>query len=97
MPKKRKNNQTKEKSLCCNAKVKVVISPDFYGDNPKTQQIGTCHYECIKCKKVCDVYLKERKIWIRNPKTQIIPNKKKLKFTKLTPKEIQEIRMNEDF
>lgn len=41
--------------------------------------------------------IKIRKTWARNPKIQIIPNKKRKKSTKLTPKELKEIHKNEDF
>ena len=49
-------------SKCCNALVKVDLSPDFIGDNPKKKTyIGTCNFFCTKCKKACDYYLIEDK------------------------------------
>jgi len=45
------------KSKCCKAPVVVRMSGDFYdGDD-----IGTCHYECLCCHKICDVILKKNK------------------------------------
>ena len=57
-------NKVSERSKCCNAKVKVVGRTAL-------------HYECLKCEEPCDVNFILRKVWTRNPKTQIIPNKKK--------------------
>ena len=51
----------------------------------------------MKKKKNKIPYNKIRQVWIKNPKTQIIPNKKKSKSIKLTPKELREIHKNEDF
>jgi hypothetical protein len=82
------------KSKCCGAKVKVVMSGDFIGDNPNTQGIGTCHYECLKCKEACNVIYTERRTWTRKPQTQIIPNKKKNKLSKA---EIKKFLKEEDF
>jgi len=84
------------KSKCCKAKVKGVMSGDFIGDNPATQRIGTCHYECLKCGEACDVIYVERRTWSRKPQTQIIPNKKKNQV-KLTKQEIDKFRREEDF
>jgi hypothetical protein len=92
--KKKKNNL---KSTCCNAEIDIDMAPDFIGDNPKTMIIGTCCYLCSKCNKPCDVYLKERKTWTRNPKTQILGDNRGKVKEKLTKKEIKEIRRNEDF
>jgi hypothetical protein len=79
---KKKNNS--ERSLCCGAKVKVVGNTTLY-------------YVCLKCKKACDIYIKERKFWERNPKTQILGDKRDKKEEKLTKKEIEFYRKNEDF
>ena len=38
------------KSKCCNAPTKTVCDEDF-------GRIGTCHWECLKCGKACDVDL----------------------------------------
>jgi hypothetical protein len=94
---KKKSNTSSARSKCCNAKVRAVMSEDFFGDTPKTQRIGTCHYECLKCKEACDVYYKERVVANRNTETQVHKDKRK-KFTdKLTKEEIEFYRKNEDF
>lgn len=80
-----------ERSKCCGAKVRVVMSKDFFGDNPNTQTIGTCHYVCLKCGEPCDIYFKERRTWIRNPKTQIQKDKRQIILKKEINKEIEEI------
>ena len=77
-------NSLSERSKCCGAKVIV---------RGKT----TLYYVCLSCGKPCDVYTKERRTWIRNPKTQILKDKREKEKTKLTKKEIDEIRKNEDF
>lgn len=78
------------KSNCCNAKVKYSdILPDFIGDkNPK---IGTVYYICTKCGEACDVHINIRKTWTINPKTRIVPNKKKNQKKKIAEQEIKEI------
>jgi hypothetical protein len=58
------SNQITTRSLCCNAKTKVVGKSDFY-------------YICCKCGERCFVYFKERKIWSINPNTRVKPNIKK--------------------
>ena len=92
-----KKSTVSERSKCCNAKVRVVMSGDFFGDTSKTQRIGTCHYECLKCKEDCDVYYKERVVANRNTGTQVHKDKRKKFVEKLTQKEIEEFRRNEDF
>jgi hypothetical protein len=79
-----------ERSKCCNAKVKVVMSGDFFGDTPKTQRIGTCHYVCLKCKEACDVIYIKRRTWNRNPAEQIIPDKRRRIRKKDIEKDIEE-------
>ena len=86
-----------ERSKCCNAKVRVIMSKDFFGDDPNTQKMGTCHYECTKCHKDCDIFYVQRRTWKINPKTRIRPNKKKKDWNKLTKKEIEHMRKWEDF
>jgi hypothetical protein len=78
-----KSNFT-ERSKCCGAKIKVVGRTAL-------------HYECLKCKEPCDIYIKERKIWARNPKTQILGDKRAKTKNKLTKKEVEDFRKNEDF
>ena len=86
------------KSVCCNAEIKYSeIAPDFVRDNPQTMTVGTVSCLCTKCGEPCNIYLKKRKTWKINPKTRIIPNKKKKSSTKLTTKELKEIKENEDF
>jgi len=90
--------KTNYKSSCCRTRVKFSDpSPDFIGDDPKIMKIGTCYVICTKCGKACDIYVPIRKTWTRNPKTQIIPNKKKQITEKLTRKEIEKFRKEEDF
>ena len=43
------------KSKCCNAKVSIVMSPDFPGDDVKTMEIGTSYFKCEECGNACDV------------------------------------------
>lgn len=42
-------------SKCCNAKISVVMTPDFPGDDVATMTVGTCHFECRKCGEACDI------------------------------------------
>jgi len=49
------NSVSNYRSECCNAKVKVLMSPDFLEDDPKKMTIGTCSFTCSKCHKACDV------------------------------------------
>jgi hypothetical protein len=84
MTKKNKQINISERSLCCNSKVVV---------RGKT----TMYYVCLKCGEACDVYYTERKVWTRNPKTQILGDKRAKEKNKLTKKEIEEFRKNEDF
>jgi len=66
------------KSKCCGAKVRYSdFSPDFIGDKPETQRIGTCYYICTKCNQACDIIIPIRKTFKINPKTRVQPNKKK--------------------
>lgn len=83
-------------STCCNAKIKYSDpAPDFLGDTHPL--IGTCCCLCSKCGEACNVYEKTRKTWKINPATKIKQNEKKIKKVKLTKKEIDELRRNEDF
>jgi len=79
-----KNNHIGWRSLCCGAKVIVQGGITLYN-------------VCTKCHQACDTYGKPRRTWERNPQTQITPNKKKISKTRLTKKEIDKIRQNEDF
>jgi hypothetical protein len=97
--KKRENNKEKVmknirgnlKSNCCNAEIKIDMTSDFYGDNPKTMQIGTCYYVCIECKQACDVHSNQRRTWKINPVTKIKGDERdKIKEKELN-KEIKEI------
>ena len=92
-----KNKKNNLKSNCCNADIKTDIAPDFLGDNPETMQIGTCCYICKKCNNACDVHVNERKVWKINPVTKIKGDERGKFREKLTKKEIEEIRKNEDF
>ena len=75
------------RSNCCNAKIKIGGAGDFIGDI----EICTLHFECIKCNEACDVHLNQRKVWTRNPKTQIQKDKRDKQKRKETKKEIEEI------
>ena len=55
MEKINRDKEVRMKSKCCNADVIIVMSPDFPGDDIKTLEVGTCHYQCKKCGKACDV------------------------------------------
>jgi len=47
-------------SHCCEAEVRLSdMSPDFIGDDPATQKVGTCHFICTKCEQACTPVLKE--------------------------------------
>jgi len=37
------------------------ISPDFFGDDPKTMKVGTSCFICTKCKKPCDIIIDLKK------------------------------------
>jgi len=88
--KKKKNNL---KSTCCGAEVKIGGIGDFEGDKSACTQ----YYVCIQCQEACDVYLKERKTWTRNPVTKVKGDERGKYQEKLTKKEIDTIRKNEDF
>ena len=74
------------KSRCCNAPVRVEGMDDF-------DKQCTMYHVCTKCNNACDVIIKERKTWKINPKSRIVPNKKKL----FTDKELRKLRQEEDF
>ncbi len=44
-------------SKCCDAPIKTSMSPDFIGEDPEKQEIGTCCFMCTKCGKPCNVYI----------------------------------------
>ena len=47
------SKKIKYNSTCCNAKAEVACGiPDFGKEYGRGQ---TCHYECQKCKKSCDI------------------------------------------
>jgi len=85
-----KKNKTTLKSNCCNAPIRTEGDKDF-----KNSFEGTFYYVCSKCKQPCDVHLDERKIWLINPKTKVVPNKKKDR--KFTDKELKKFKEEEDF
>jgi hypothetical protein len=89
---KTKRNKSQLRSNCCNAKTKIGVG-NFEGDKSAYTQ----YYICNECDKICDVHVVERKMWIRNPKTQIQPNKKEKNKKLFTEKELKNFRMNEDF
>lgn len=85
-----KKNKSIYKSRCCNSNVKTVSVPD------EIDKIGcTMYCVCVKCNKPCDIYIPERKTWKINPKTRIVPNKKKDRI--FTDAECKKFRDEEDF
>lgn len=79
-------------SKCCGAKTVVRSSPD------EIDKIGcTMFYVCLACGNPCDIYGKERKSWKINPATKVIKDKREKEKNKLTEKEIQEIRLSQEF
>ena len=84
------------KSTCCKSEVRYSNpAPDFIGDsspqNLSKPHIGTCYAICTLCGQPCNIYFPVRKVWTRNPKTQIIGDKRDKVRQKETDKEIQEI------
>ena len=92
-----KKKRSRELSSCCHAKIRINLSPDFIGDNSTNQIMGTCYYICTKCNQPCSVYIPIRRTWTRNPATKVKGDEREKKEIKLTKKEIEEIRRNEDF
>lgn len=76
------------KSTCCKADIKAASSPDFIGDKPSEGCTNYC--VCSKCGKPCNIMTNERKIWIRNPKTQILGDKRRKIKDKIIHKEIKD-------
>jgi hypothetical protein len=76
------------KSNCCNTEIIIGGISDFEKNYKET---CTQYYICTKCKQACDIHINERKIWTRNPKTQIIGDKRAKIKEKEINKEIQEI------
>jgi len=87
------SKKNKEKSNCCHAPVRVSGIPDFEGDKSVCIQ----YYICTKCNEPCDIYIPIRRIWTRNPVTKVKGDERGKYKTKLTKKEIEEFRRNEDF
>jgi hypothetical protein len=80
------------KSNCCNSIVRTEGGGDF-----GKQFEGTFYYVCNKCRRACDVHLDDRKTWEINPKTRIVPNKKKKNEKLFTDKELKKFREEEDY
>ena len=97
-----KKKRSKIKSECCNAPIKVC---EGVGDFSEKDKACTLYAVCSRCGNPCDIKSTVRKVWTRNPKTQIKGDKrakqKKYEEAKeaksFTHKEIEEIRHNEDF
>lgn len=91
-----KKKRNKIKSFCCHAPIRYSDPvPDFIGD--KNPTVGTCYCICSKCNKPCNFYIPIRRTWTRNPSTKVKGDDRAKKEVKLTKKEIEEIRRNEDF
>lgn len=71
------SKETTQRSNCCNYRVKVVGR-------------ATLHYECCKCHQDCDIHYVQRKTWVINPKTRIVPDKREEENNKRIKKEINE-------
>jgi hypothetical protein len=80
-------------SNCCNAEIKVGGCADFEGDKSACTQ----YYVCTKCDNACDTHLNVRKVWKINPSTKVKGDKRGKVTEKLTKKEIEFYRKNEDF
>jgi hypothetical protein len=90
--------KSKIKSECCHAEIRYSdIAPDFIEDNPATMRIGTCYCICSKCNQPCNIYVPIRKTWAINPKTKVKGDEHGKFNNKLTKKEIENYRKNEDF
>lgn len=87
-----KKKKSQLKSNCCNSPIRTEGGEDF-GKHFE----GTFYRVCDKCKQPCDVHLDERKVWIINPSTRIVPNKKKKNEKLFTDKELRNFRIEEDF
>lgn len=84
------------KSVCCKAELKYSSpAPDFFGEKGLT--IGTCYCICSKCGEPCNIMVDERRTWAINPKTRVVPNKKKKNDKLFTDKELKKFRNEEDF
>jgi hypothetical protein len=82
-------SKSKLKSVCCKADITYSDpAPDFIGD--KNLTIGTCSCICSKCGEPCNLMINERRTWTRNPKTQILKDKRKKIKDKITKKEIND-------
>lgn len=91
-----KKKRNKILSACCKAEIRSSDpAPDFIGD--KNPTIGTCCCICSKCGKPCNFYTPIRKVWTKNPATKIKGDEREKKENKLTKKEIDYYRKNEDF
>lgn len=80
----KKKNNLSERSKCCNSKVVV-------------RGRTTLHYVCLACGQACDVIFLGRRTWKINPATKIKEDEREKITDKLSKKEIEEIRKNEDF
>lgn len=87
-----KKNKSTLKSNCCNSNIRIEGGEDF-----GKQFGGTYYYVCNECNQACDVHADERKTWEINPKTRVVPNKKKKNDKLFTNKELKKFRDEEDF
>jgi hypothetical protein len=78
------------KSICCNADVRIEGMDDF-------DKQCTMYHVCTYCNKPCDVTVKIRKTWKINPTTKVKGDERGKFKEKLTKKEIEDFRKNEDF
>jgi len=83
--------KSKLKSKCCNADVRISGIDDF------ENHICTLSHYCMKCGNPCDIKSAVRKVWTINPSTKVKKDERKKFEDKLTKKEVENYRKNEDF
>jgi hypothetical protein len=86
--------KSKYKSNCCNAPIKVG---EGIGDFSEKDKACTLYAVCSKCGSPCDIKSNTRKVWTINPSTKIKKDERKKFKDKLTKKDIENYRKNEDF
>lgn len=86
--------KSKYKSTCCNASIRLEGTVGDFHDQDKS---STLIAVCTKCNNPCSIKFKVRKTWEINPVTKIKEDERKKFQDKLTKKEIENYRKNEDF
>lgn len=88
---KKKSNY---KSACCNAPIRLGGGVGDFSEDDKS---CTLYAICTKCNNSCDIKSQTRKTWAINPSTKIQKDERKKFKDKLTKKEVERYRANEDF